>query len=70
MTRTDAILAALTALLGERRRELDAATDLRVLVLDLKFSPDRLEPRAIVDRIERERRRDENGGSLRRGRVE
>jgi hypothetical protein len=70
VTRTDAILAALTALLGERRRELDAATDLRVLVLDLKFSPDRLEPRAIVDRIERERRRDENGGSLRRGRVE
>jgi hypothetical protein len=54
MTRTGAILLGIQRLLETRRRELDAASDLRNLVLDLKFEPGMIEPLAIVDRIERE----------------
>lgn len=57
MTRTDAILHALKRRLEARRAELDAASDLRGIVLDLKFSPDCLMPREIVDRIERGEKR-------------
>jgi hypothetical protein len=57
MSRTDAILHALRRRLEARRAELDAATDLRSLVLDLKFSPDCVSPREIVDRIERAEKR-------------
>ena len=55
MTRTDAILRAVRVLLEARRAELDAAQDLRGLELSLKFSPQCLEPRTVIDRIERER---------------
>lgn len=58
MTRTDAIIRHVTALLESRRRELDAATDLAAIELDLKFSPGCLEPRTVIDRIQRERRRE------------
>lgn len=57
MTRTGAIRRAIYDWLEARRAELDAADDLRGLSLDLKFSPDSLEPRSVVDRMERERRR-------------
>lgn len=57
MTRTEAILHAIRRRIEARRKELDAADDLRVLVLDLKFSPDCLLPREIVDRIERGEKR-------------
>ena len=57
MTKTDAILAALRVLADARRAEWDGARDLRGLTIELKFSPDHLEPRAVVDSIERERRR-------------
>lgn len=56
MTRADAIERAFKVWLESRRAELDAAQGLRCLVLDLKFSPDALEPREVIDRIERERR--------------
>lgn len=58
MTRTDAIVAAVRRFLEARRAELDGASDLRSLTLVLKFSPDHLEPRAVIDSIEREERRD------------
>jgi hypothetical protein len=58
MTRTEAILSAVRALLEARRHELDAATDLRGVVLDLKFTAGHLEPRTVIDRIERERIKD------------
>lgn len=54
MTRTDAILKAVQRLLETRRAEIDRADDLRSVILDLKFAPGRLDPRTIVDRIERE----------------
>lgn len=57
MTRTDAILHALRRKIESRRAELDAATDLRSLVLDLKFSPECLTPREIIDRMERGEKR-------------
>lgn len=56
MTRTDAILKAIQALLDARRAQLDAASDIRGLILDIKFSPDCLEPRTVIDILERERR--------------
>lgn len=57
MTRTDAILKAFERLLNARRSELDKANDLRGLIVDLKFSPDCLEPRTVIDRIERSHER-------------
>lgn len=57
MTRTDAILRAIRVLLDARRTELDAMADIRGLILDLKFAPEILEPRTIIDRVERERRK-------------
>jgi len=57
MTRTDAIVLTIRRLLERRRAEIDAADDLRGLVLDLKFSPGCLEPRTIIDRMERERQK-------------
>ncbi len=57
MTRTEAILKAVRALLEERRTEFDRAVDMRGLTIDLKFSPNCLEPRTVIDRVERERAR-------------
>lgn len=58
MTRTDAIIRSVVALLESRRRELDAATDLVAVDLELRFSPECLEPRTVIDQIRRERRRE------------
>jgi hypothetical protein len=58
MTRTDAILHALRKRLDARRAELDAAADLRHLVIELRFTPgERVTPYEVVDRIERGEKR-------------
>ena len=58
VTRTDAILHAIRSRLESRRVELDAAGDLRYLVLELRFTPgERVTPYEIVDRIERGEKR-------------
>jgi hypothetical protein len=53
VTRTDAILKAIRERLEERRSEIDKANGMRGLTLDLKFSPGCLEPREVIDRVER-----------------
>jgi len=59
MTRTDAILHELRKRIDARRKELDAASDLRHLVIELRFTPggERVTPYEIVDRIERGEKR-------------
>lgn len=59
MTRTDAILLAIRRRVEKRRAELDSADDLRGLTIELKFSPDCLEPREIDDKVQRGERRKE-----------
>lgn len=58
MTRTDAVIKTIVARLEAMRPELDRATGLRELRLDVHFSPDCLEPReVVVHRTEGERRK-------------
>lgn len=58
MTRTDAILHAIRRQIDKRRAELDAASDLRHLVIELRFTPgEELMPIETIDRIERGERR-------------
>jgi len=54
MTRTDAVIRAVTAQLNARRAAIDGATDLRAVILDVKLSPNALEPRTVVARLEHE----------------
>lgn len=65
MTRTDAIVRAVIELLEARRPELDGASTLRTLTLDLRFAAGHIEPRSIVDRIEREHVRPERAEGIR-----
>lgn len=58
MTKTDAIRKAVMSLATARQAEWDAMEDLRSLTIVLRFSPEHLEPRAVVDSVERERRRE------------
>ncbi len=58
MKRSDAIKKAFDVWLESARAELDTVDEIRCIVLDLRFSPGALEPRNVIDRIEKERRRD------------
>ena len=54
MTRTEAIRQAVLAVLEAKREELNAADDLRSLVIDLKFRTGHYKPRTVVLRRESE----------------
>lgn len=54
MTRTEAIRDAVFAVLEAKREELNAADDLRSLVIDLKFRAGHSRPRVVVLRRESE----------------
>lgn len=61
MTRTNAIVAAIRRVLEARQQEIDTARDLSKVEIDLHFSPDQIEPREVVHRIERRERREKGG---------
>lgn len=54
MSRTDVMLEAIRAVVEARRAEIDAAQDLRAVVLDIKLRPGVWTPRAVVVNLERE----------------
>jgi hypothetical protein len=58
MTRTHAILQAVISAVDRRRAQIDQASDLRGLAINIAITPEHLQPKAVSCRLEFETKKE------------